>query len=71
VNTHQEEVIVDKPGVLLMFLGAILIAILLFVNLKFTLWVTLFLASIAIAAVGAVLAIIDLAKKIKQEKMNK
>ena len=61
----------DKPGVLLMFLGAILIAILLFVNLKFTLWVTLFLASIAIAAVGAVLAIIDLAKKIKQEKMNK
>ena len=61
----------DKPGVLLMFLGAILIAILLFVNLKFTLWVTLFLASIAIAAVGAVLSIIDLAKKIKQEKMNK
>ena len=71
MNTHQEEVIVDKPGVLLMFLGAILMAILLFVNLKFTLWVTLFLASIAVAAVGAVLAIIDLAKKIKQEKMDK
>ena len=68
---HQEEVIVDKPGVLLMFLGAILIAVLLFVNLKFTIWVTLFLASIAIAAVGAVLSIIELAKKIKQEKLNK
>lgn len=68
---HQEEVKVDKPGVLLMFLGAILMAILLFVNLKFTLWVTLFLASIAVAGVGAVLAIIDLAKKIKQEKMDK
>ena len=68
---HQEEVIVDKPGVLLMFLGAILIAVLLFVNLKFTIWVTLFLASIAIAAVGAVLSILELAKKIKQEKLNK
>ena len=68
---QQEEVIVDKPGVLLMFLGALLMAILLFVNLKFTLWVTLFLASIAVAGVGAVLAIIDLAKKIKKEKMDK
>lgn len=68
---HQEAVSMDKPGVLLMFLGAILIAILLFINLDFALWVSLFLASIAISAVGVVISIIELAKKIKAEKLNK
>jgi xanthine/uracil/vitamin C permease (AzgA family) len=61
---------VDKPGVLLMFLGAILIAVLLFINLKFALWATLFGISVLIAATGAVLQIIDLSKRIKEERSN-
>lgn len=60
----------DKPGVLLMFLGAILIAVLLFINLKFALWATLFGISVLIAATGAVLQIIDLSKRIKEERSN-
>ena len=53
-----------------MFLGAILIAVLLFINLKFALWATLFGISVLIAATGAVLQIIDLSKRIKEERSN-
>lgn len=62
-----------KPGMITMFVGAVLVAIMLFgnFNISFGVWVTLFLISMLVAATGAVLSIIELAKKIKLEKMNK
>ena len=61
-----------KPGILTMFLGSVLIAILLLVDIEmsFTVWVTCFLISMLIAAVGAIMSIIELSKKIKAEKNN-
>lgn len=62
-----------KPGILTMFLGAILIAIFLLIdlNLNFKVWVICFLISLLVAAIGAVMSIIELAKKIKEEKASK
>lgn len=60
----------NKPGVLLMFLGAVLIALLLFINfpISFGVWVTLFIVSMVIAGIGTVLSIIELGKKIKADQ---
>ncbi len=57
----------------MMFVGAIMIAICLFVNLpvSFGVWLVLFLFSMFIAGAGAVLAIIELAKSIKEEAESK
>lgn len=60
----------NKPGVLLMFLGAVLIALLLFINfpISFGIWVTLFIVSMVIAGIGTVLSIVELGKKIKADQ---
>lgn len=60
----------NKPGVLLMFFGAVLIALLLFISfpISFGVWVTLFIVSMVIAGIGTVLSIIELGKKIKADQ---
>ncbi len=60
----------NKPGVLLMFIGAVLIALLLFINfpISFSVWVTLFIVSMVIAGSGTVLSIVELGKKIKADQ---
>ncbi len=62
-----------KPGILTMFLGAVLIAILLLIdiNISFNTWLILFLISIVVAAIGTIMSIVELAKKIKEEQAQK
>ena len=62
-----------KPGVLTMFLGAVLIAIVLLIdlNISFTTWLILFLISIIVAVIGTIMSIVELAKKIKAEQAEK
>ena len=62
-----------KPGVLTMFLGAVLIAIVLLIDLdiSFNTWLILFLISIAVAIIGTIMSIVELAKKIKAENAEK
>lgn len=59
----------DRRGMILMFIGAILIAIMLFINLPVSLgvWTFLFICSLLIAATGTILCIISLAKNIKAD----
>ena len=56
-----------------MFIGAVFIAILILVDiqLSFAAWATLFIISMIIAATGAVMSIMELFKKIKEEKALK
>ena len=62
-----------KPGILTMFLGAVLIAIVLLIdlNISFTTWLILFLISIIVAVIGTIMSIVELAKKIKAEQAEK
>lgn len=62
-----------KPGILTMFLGAVLIAIVLLIdlNISFTTWLILFLISILVAVIGTIMSIVELAKKIKAEQAEK
>ena len=62
-----------KPGILTMFLGAVLIAIMLLIdlNISFNTWLILFLLSIAVAVIGTIMSIVELAKKIKDEQAEK
>ena len=62
-----------KIGVVLMFIGAVMLAIFMFVDLKvdFGLWIIGFLISMIIAASGAVTLIFYLAKGIKADKASK
>ena len=59
-------------GITLMFIGALMIAFFMYVNIpiNFGLWLTCFLISMLIAASGAVMVIIYLAKGIKEDKMG-
>jgi uncharacterized protein (DUF983 family) len=60
-------------GAVLMFIGAVMLAIFMFVDLTmdFGLWIIGFLISMIIAASGAVTLIFYLAKGIKADKASK
>ena len=62
-----------KPGILTMFLGAVLIALVLLIdlNISFNTWLILFLISIAVAAIGTIMSMVELFKKIKAENVEK
>lgn len=62
-----------KPGIITMFVGAVLLTLLLLLNLKisFVTWLILFLIAALVAAVGTIMSIFELAKKIKQESNQK
>ena len=62
-----------KPGILTMFLGAVLIALVLLIdlNISFNTWLILFLISIAVAVIGTIMSIAELVKKIKAEQAEK
>ena len=57
-------------GIALMFFGAVMLAFFMYVNIpmNFGLWLTGFLMSMLIAASGAVMLIVYLAKGIKEDK---
>lgn len=59
----------NRRGMLLMFIGAVLIAIMMFVNIpvSVTVWTILFVISLLIAATGTVMCILTLAKSIKAD----
>ena len=69
----EEDSALGKPGMITMFIGAVFIAILILVDiqLSFAAWATLFIISMIIAATGAVMSIMELFKKIKEEKALK
>ncbi len=60
-------------GIALMFIGAVMLAFFMYVNIpmNFGLWLTGFLISMLIAASGAVMLIVYLAKGIKADKRGK
>ena len=62
-----------KPGIITMFVGAVLLTLLLLLNLNisFSTWLVLFLIAALIAAVGTIMSIVELAKKIKEEADQK
>ena len=62
-----------KPGILTMFLGAVLIALVLLIdlNISFNTWLILFLISIAVATIGTIMSMVELFKKIKAENVEK
>lgn len=62
-----------KLGLLLLFIGIILIAIFMLTDIpmSFNFWLTGFLISMLVSAAGMVLLIVDLAKAIKAEKLAK
>jgi uncharacterized protein (DUF983 family) len=62
-----------KTGIMMMFIGAVMLAIFMYVDLKLTfgLWLTGFIISMLIAGAGAVTLIIYLAKGIRDEKITK
>jgi uncharacterized protein (DUF983 family) len=64
---------VGKPGIITMFVGAVLLTLLLLLNLNisFSTWLVLFLIAALIAAVGTIMSIVELAKKIKEEADQK
>lgn len=59
----------DRRGMLLMFIGAIFIAVTLFINLPVSLlvWTVLFVVGLLIAATGTIMCIVTLAKSIKAD----
>ena len=62
-----------KLGLLLMFIGIILIAIFMLSDIQMSIqfWLTGFIISMLVSCAGIVLLIIDLAKAIKAEKNRK
>ena len=60
-------------GIVLMFIGAVMLAFFMYVNvpMNFVVWVTGFLIGMLIAASGAVMVIIHLARGIKAEQREK
>ena len=62
-----------KSGLLLMFIGAVMIAILMFAKLPidFGLWIVLYLIGMVVAGSGIVVLLIYLAKGIKADKVKK
>lgn len=62
-----------KLGLLLMFIGIILIAIFMLSDIQMSIqfWLTGFIISMLVSCAGIVLLIIDLAKAIKAEKNQK
>ena len=59
-------------GIVLMFIGAMMIAFFMYVNIpmSFGVWLTGYLISMLIAASGAVMLIVYLAKGIKKDRMG-
>lgn len=59
----------DRRGMTLMFIGAIFIGVLMFIDLplSFTAWAVLFVIGLVIAAVGTIICIIQLGKSIKAD----
>ena len=57
-------------GIVLMFIGAVMLAFFMYVNIpmSFSLWIIGFLISMLVAASGAVMLIVYLAKGIKADK---
>ena len=57
-------------GIVLMFIGAVMLAFFMYVNIpmSFGLWITGFVISMLVAASGAVMLIVYLAKGIKADK---
>ena len=62
-----------NTGITMMFIGAVMLAIFLYVDMQiaFGLWLTGFIISMLVAGVGAVTMIIYLAKGIKADKQRK
>ena len=62
-----------RTGAVLMFIGAVMLAIFMFANftVDFGLWMTGFLVSMIVAVSGTVILIIYLARGIKAEKSSK
>ncbi|KGR84537.1 hypothetical protein [Lysinibacillus odysseyi] len=62
-----------KTGSVLMFIGAVMLAIFMYADLKLTfgLWATGFIISMLIAAVGAITLIIYFAKGIRDDNRSK
>ena len=62
-----------KSGMILMFVGALMLAFFMFVDLQmnFGLWLTCFIISMIISASGAVTLIVYLAQGIKADKISK
>lgn len=62
-----------KLGLLLMFIGIVLIAIFTLTNIQmsFNFWLIGFLISLLVSGAGIVLLIVDLAKAIREEKLSK
>ena len=57
-------------GTVLMFIGALMLAFFMYVNIpmSFALWMTGFIISMLVAATGAVMLMIYLAKGIKEDQ---
>lgn len=62
-----------KSGMILMFVGALMLAFFMFVDLSmnFGLWITCFIISMIISASGAVTLIVYFAQGIKADKISK
>ena len=62
-----------NTGITLMFIGAVMLAIFLYVDMQisFGLWLTGFIISMFVAGSGAITMIIYLAKGIKADKLRK
>lgn len=62
-----------KVGLLVMFIGIVLIAIftLTDIQMSFNFWLIGFLISLLVSGAGIVLLIVDLAKAIREEKLSK
>lgn len=61
-----------KKGTLTMFIGAVIIAVLMFIDLplNFGVWATLFIIGMIVAASGAIMSIASLSRKIKEDKVK-
>ena len=59
----------DRRGMTLMFIGAIFIGVLMFIDLplSFAAWAVLFVIGLVIAAAGTIICIIQLGKSIKAD----
>ena len=62
-----------NTGITLMFIGAVMLAIFLYVDMQisFGLWLTGFIISMLVAGSGAITMIVYLAKGIKADKLRK
>ncbi|WP_413366681.1 hypothetical protein [Lysinibacillus sp. 3P01SB] len=62
-----------NTGIVMMFIGAVMLAIFMYADMQLTfgLWLTGFIISMLIAGAGAIMLIIYLAKGIRDEKISK